>query len=263
MKFVKEILSWILITAYLIVVLGFVSEERKNIPCISVHVQIIDRTNNYFVEEDDIITAIYDKGEKMLGYPIDSINLARLEALIYNHPSIKRAEVYADIHGDLNIDIIQRNPILRIINYNKESYYIDEEGALMPLSNKFTAHVLVANGKINEPYSLRYTKDILTQTEEDELNRGEVLRDLFVLAKYIYEDEFWRAQFEQIYVNGKSFELIPRVGTHVILFGGIENYKEKLRNLKSVYQIGFKKFGWNNYSTINLKYHNQVICTKR
>lgn len=263
MKSVKEILIWVFIAAYLVVVLGFVAEERKTIPCISVNVHIIDETNNYFVEEEDIITTLYDKGEKMLGYPIDSINLARLEELIYEHPSIRNAEVYADIQGDLNIDIQQRNPILRIINYNKESYYIDDEGALMPLSDKFTAHVIVANGKINEPYNLRYTKDIISYNEDDELNRGEILKDLYVLARYIYEDKFWKSQFEQIYVNGNEFELIPRVGTHLIIFGGIENYKKKLRNLKSVYQVGFKRYGWNNYSTINLKYDNQVICTKR
>jgi cell division protein FtsQ len=263
MKSFKEIATWVLIIGYLIVIFGFVSEGRKSIPCITVNVNITDETENFFVEEEDIITAIYDKGEKMLGYPIDSINLASLEELIYNHPSIKNVEVYTGIRGDLNIDIKQRNPILRIINYNNESYYIDDEGALMPLSEKFTAHVLVANGKINEPYSLRYTKDILSSSENDELSRGEVLKDLYVLAKYIYEDEFWNAQFEQIYVNGNSFELIPRVGTHLIILGGIENYQEKLRNLKAVYEVGFKKFGWNTYSKINLKYNNQVICTKR
>jgi cell division protein FtsQ len=262
-KRVFEIASWIGIAAYLVLVLGFVSEKRKVIPCSNVNVNIIDKTNNYFVEEQDVISIIYDKGENLLGYPVDSIDIARLETLIYRHPSIKRAEIYADYFGELNIDIEQRDPILRIINYNNESYYIDDAGALMPLSDKYTAHVLIANGKINEPYSLRYTKDIMSYNEENELNRGKVLKDLYILAKFIYDDDFWRSQIEQIYVNNDGFELVPRVGTHLILFGDIQQYKKKFRNLKAVYEVGFKKFGWNNYSTINLKYDNQVICTKR
>lgn len=263
MKSLREIIVWIFIAAYLVVVLGFVSAERKTIPCISVNVAITDETNNHFVEEDDIISTLYEKHKNILGHPIDSINLSILEEIIHEHPSIKNAEIYANIHGELNIDIQQRNPILRIINYNRESYYIDDEGALMPLSDKYTAHVLVANGKINEPYKLRYTTDIVNFAKEEEFNRGEILKDLYILSKYIYEDEFWNAQFEQIYFNGIDFELIPRVGTHVIVLGSIENYKEKLRNLKAVYEVGFKKYGWNTYSKINLKYNNQVICTKR
>lgn len=263
MKRIVEILIWLGILAYLIIALGFVSGKRKQVPCMSVNVNIIDKTNNYFVEEEDVISLIYENEEKLLGYPIDSINIARLETLIYHHPSVKKAEIYDDFYGNINIDIEQRNPILRIINFNNESYYIDNEGALMPLSDKYTAHVLVANGNINEPYSSRYTKDIMGFNEEDELNRGKVLKELYQLASFINSNEFWSAQIEQIYVRGNEFELTPRVGTHIIEFGTIENYKEKLRNLKAVYEVGFKAYGWNNYSKINLKFNNQVICTKR
>ena len=263
MKRFGNILIWVLILSYLIVALSFVSEKRKNIPCHNIDVLITDKTNNYFVEKDDVIALIYDKGEDIIGYSIDSINIANLETIILNHPSIKNAEIYRNIYGNLHVKVEQRNPIIRIVNYNKESYYIDDEGALMPLSHKYTAHVLVASGVINEPYTLRYTKDILGYNQDDELNRGQLLRDLYILGKYLHQDPFWEAQIEQIYVINNEFELIPRVGTQIIEFGSIENYKEKLRNLKALYRVGFKKFGWNTYTKINLKYNNQVICTKK
>jgi cell division protein FtsQ len=69
---------------------------------------------------------------------------------------------------------------------------------------------------------------------------------------------------EQIYLNEKGeYELIPRVGAHVVKFGSFENYREKFRNLKAFYKKGLNNVGWNQYLYINLKYDNQIICTKK
>jgi cell division protein FtsQ len=44
----------------------------------------------------------------------------------------------------------------------------------------------------------------------------------------------------------------------------MEQWEKKLHNLELLYEQGFSAYGgWNGYSTINLKYTNQVICTKR
>ena len=37
----------------------------------------------------------------------------------------------------------------------------------------------------------------------------------------------------------------------------------KFRNLKALYTEGFKSKGWNSYSTINAKFLNQIVCTKK
>ena len=67
----------------------------------------------------------------------------------------------------------------------------------------------------------------------------------------------------KIYINSKDeLELVPRVGGQRILFGTSENYERKFLKLYALYEQGFKKFGWNNYKTINLSYKNQVVCTK-
>ena len=42
------------------------------------------------------------------------------------------------IDGGLKVDVKQRNPIIRIINADGDSYYLDDEGKLMPLSDKYT-----------------------------------------------------------------------------------------------------------------------------
>ena len=163
----------------------------------------------------------------------------------------------------MHIVIVQREPILRIINYDCTSYYIDCDGALFPLSGKYTARVLAANGKINEPYNLRYTKDITKTEAKDELGRKFIVDDLFILAKFIRADKFLDAFIEQIFINNNDeIELVPKVGTFTILLGDIQNLEEKFTNLKALILIGLPREGWNKYETINIKYKNQVVCTK-
>jgi cell division protein FtsQ len=144
-----------------------------------------------------------------------------------------------------------------------KGYYIAEDGSIMPLTNNFSPFVLVASGHIDEPFNNRQIRNIL-EIDLNNLNKKEkILYNVFRLVKYIYKDEFWRSQIVQIYVNEKyEFELIPRVGPHIIAFGDISYYKEKFEKLKTLYLEGFNKTGWNNYTTLNLKFENQIVCIK-
>jgi cell division protein FtsQ len=84
------------------------------------------------------------------------------------------------------------------------------------------------------------------------------------MAKFIHNHPFWESQVEQIYLNKKGeYEIVPRVGAHLIKLGTYENYREKFRNLKAFYKKGLNNVGWNQYLIINLKYDNQIICKKR
>jgi cell division protein FtsQ len=262
MKKIKQIAPWLMLALYFLVLLPLVGAKKKDIACESINVAISDNTNNYFVQEADVLSMLDDKGILLKGYAIDSINRDRLEELLLQHPSVKNAEVYGTLNGELNIAIEQRNPILRVINSFGESYYIDEEGALMPMSSKYSAHVLVANGQVPFTYTQRQ-KDGLKIVNEDFTDNKDVLSELYTLARFIYADDFWKAQIEQIYVKHVEYELVPRVGAHIVEFGGIEEYPQKFRKLKALYTQGMPKTGWNKYDKVNLKYSNQVICTKR
>lgn len=263
MKKLKEILIWLFIVTYLIVTFGFINREHDRVSCKLIDVEIVDNTGNYFIEKEDIITLLNNKGAKLIGEKIKNIDRYNLEEIIDKHPTVKSADVFFDHNGVVNIHVSQRKPIVRIINENEESYYIDEMGFLMPLSDQFTAHVIIVNGNINESYHNYYSNNVMS--ENDSVNKtSEILKGIYQLANFITNDEFWNAQIQQIYFNNKNeIELIPRVGSHIILFGKAEGIEKKFRKLKAVYDYGFKKFGWNKYRMINLKYKNQVICTKK
>ncbi len=263
MKKLGFILIWIPIFAYLIIISGFISESEGDLLCNEIKINIIDSANTKFIGQEDIITILLQNNQEILGYPVNQINLKELENLLINHHAIKNSELYVTEKGKLNIEIIQHTPVVRIINKMNMGYYIAEDGSIMPLTHNFSPFVIVASGNITEPSFHRPLNNIL-DIDTTGLNRKEkVLYNVFRLVKYIYKDEFWRSQIVQIYVNKKyEFELIPRVGPHIIAFGDISYYKEKFEKLKTLYLEGFNKTGWNNYTTLNLKFENQIVCIK-
>lgn len=263
MKKLKNILIWFLIIAYIAIAMSFVKEKRSKILCLDVKVEILDSLHNGFITVTDIKDFLHETDMNVIGMPIVSINTKDIERKLKLYSAVKHSEVYVTVDGDIRVEIDQRNPIVRIINKRGQSYYIDQEGTIMPLSNKYSSHVLIANGNIVEHFEVNRTREIYCNKDKN-WEKSHLLCDLYQLSKFIYEDEFWRSQIEQVYVNYESeFELIPRVGSHIIYLGSIENYKTKFRNLRAFYKQGLNKVGWNKYTEINLKFDNQVICTKR
>ena len=264
-QLIIEIIVWIAITAYIIVSFGFVNRQDKKTLCDKISITVLDSSYNAFVQPKDILSILSENNHKILHRKYDSLNLSRIEPLILKNPSIKNAEVYKKIDGTINIDITQRKPIIRIINYNGESYYLDQAGNIMPLSEKYTARILVINGNVNEPYNrvLDINYENVDRNNLNEIEQSSKLFEIYKLAKYIHEDKFWRSQIEQIFVNENSeYELIPKVGPSLIILGNIEDYDKKFKKLKTFYKNGLPKYGWTKYKTINLKYKNQVVCEK-
>lgn len=227
--------------AFLIVTLGFVESEHHKIRCKEVSVSIKNSANNYFIDEEEIFNLITKNNLSLTGTLFDSLNKASIEKILSEHPAIRKADIYQELNGKMCIEVEQRVPIIRIIS-GGQSYYIDEEGFTMPVSKKYTSRVLLANGSVSKKFAMD---------------------ELFPLAKYIWDNKFWKSQVEQIWVdrNGE-LEIVPRVGKHKIIFGDAKDYYQKFKKLKAMYDQAFTKLGWNVYKTINLQFKNQVVCTK-
>lgn len=262
MSKLMKILPWAAILLYSLIMLPLIGAQKGETVCSNVQIDIEDDNGMHFVEPKDVMRILNDKRVKLKGNTMDSIDRNETEEILLRHSLVKDAEVYKSLNGTINIQIEQRTPILRVVNRESESFYIDEEGRVMPVSDKYAAHVPVANGNIGDNYSKRRF-DQLKIVNPDSIQEKDVLSKLYTLAVFIHDNEFWKAQIEQIYVNGSEFELVPKVGAHVVVFGSLENYPEKFRNLHALYKQGFPQKGWNRYSKVNVKYKNQIICTKR
>ena len=263
-KIVIQTLVWLIFIGVFVVSLGFTEKQRKSELCRKILVNILDSEQNHFIDSIDIIQLLKNKNYKITHYPLSTLPLNNIEKDIKNLSVVKNAEVYTTLDGYLHIDIVQRTPILRIVNYNYESYYIDNEGVLFPLSDKYTARVLVANGNINEPYALFCNRKAEDAEKQGALKRPTLLDDIFVLSKKIYEDSILCPLIEQIYINEEQqMELVPKIGDFIIVFGDTSQMNHKFIKLKAFYEKVLSKDSWDAFSKVNLMYNKQIVCTQK
>jgi len=252
--------------AGILISLSFATSRQKATRSESLSINIDNNTEEEaFISEDDIKAFFKDRRDKILKTKVGDIQVNDLEKALNTHPAIENAEVSVDVNGDVEVDIRQRHPIVRVFNQDGESYYIDQEARLMPLSNNYTARVLVANGYINEPYGNRSMFSMIDIGRHKVLSEVSVLDDLYNLGMYISADSLLSSLIVQIGVTKENeFELYPAIGNHKIVFGDGKDIEEKFEKLKLFYREGLTKTdSWNKYSAINLKYKNQVVCTKK
>ena len=231
----------VLLLAYLVfAIVSLNPKAEKEMVCNGVRVEVMDKLEKY-IEEKEVISMLDKAKINPVGASFSAIDMEAIENTLKENRLIKRAECYKTVNGEVRIKVFQRTPVLRVIA-NKGNYYVDNEGEIMPVPNNFSAYVPIATGFIEEEFAKK---------------------QLYEFTLFLQKDKFWNAQIEQIYVNPKQdIELIPRVGNHQIILGKIEDYQENLAKLKLFYEKGLNKVGWNKYSKINLKYKNQVVCTK-
>lgn len=256
---------WIIAITGLITSLGFVSRSEQAIVANNLNITIFNNDENLFLSENDVKQFLSDRKDSVLNSSYRNINIPELERALNSHPAIENAEVSRELDGQIKIDIQQRTPVLRVINKDGESYYIDSQSKLMPLNDNYSARVLVASGNIVEPYARRYQFSV-DQIKKNELfSDVSLLDDLLDVSNYINSDTSLANLIQQIYVNEeKELELYPAIGNHKIVFGDAKNIAEKFNKLRVFYTEGLNKSdGWTKYSTINLKYKNLVVCTKK
>jgi cell division protein FtsQ len=255
--------GWIIFSCGMIMLLGFVNKYQESIPCDAVQVKIDDKVPHDFIDREDILNLI--NSNSIIGKPIGSINISLLEKKLMSNPYVNKAEVYSSVDGKLQVNVLQRDPLVRIINSDNEQFYIDRNGKFMPVSDHYSTPVITANGYIFEPFSMMQVPewDSVTVSDSVALRPKQIITEIFELAKYLDADTFWNALAEQIYINELlEIEMIPRIGNHRIILGTTDNLEEKLNRLYIFYTRGLQNTGWNNYSVIDLKYKNQVVCTK-
>lgn len=245
---------------------AFMQEQENQLLCSKVRIAIIRNPSQeiFFVEEDAVRELIAKKFGQIENTALSNIDVNKLERLMYTNPWVEQADVYMSINGVMNIEIQQKQPILRIINSSGESFYMDTQGNLMPWSPDFTPRTIVANGSIDERYSIwsRISMDEIINS--DTLKTLTILDDLCNLTRFILADEFWQAYTEQIFLNEqKDIELVPKAGNHKIIFGSADEIAAKFQKLKIFYKEGLSHTGWKQYDTLNLKFNNQMVCTKR
>lgn len=257
--------AWVLVLSGLLFSLGFVSKKEKEIVANALNIEILNNEENLFLNEAAVKTFVQQREEPILGMPYGKIGIPELEKALNSHPAIENAEVSATLSGEVKVEITQRTPLVRIINKDGESYYIDKQSKLMPLNENYSARVIVANGEIFEPYDRRQLYSVDQIAKSETFSKVSVLDDILAVTRHILSDTLLCHLIHQIYVNqDQELELFPVFGCQKIIFGKAVLLNEKFNKLKLFYTQGINKTdGWNKYNRLNLKYKNMVVCTKK
>ncbi len=255
----RRVFLLVLIIASIVLVV-VLQKNYNNTICSDIKIVIKDGTNGKYITRSSVIEYIYKQTQKeIVGNTYKNIDMSEIENVLNKNFYVKKSEVYRSQNGVITINIIQREPLVRVYNEANEDFYIDREGYFLPISKNYASYVPIFNGNIPKIDSL-FKNEIKNIADYNIL----IYSDIYDLAKELEKNKFTKTMIDQIYVNNENeFEMIPKVGNFKILFGTMEKSAEKIRNLENFYLQIAPKEGWRKYSIINLKYTNQVVCELR
>jgi len=234
----------------LVILLVAAIGRRNHELCKDYMITIQGAQKNLFINEKDIRKQLNSSLDgKIKGEPIAEFNLRKLEQMLEGNAWVKNANLYFDNREVLHVSIEEKEPIARIFTAAGKSFYIDNEGGKMPLSDIMSARVPVFT---NFP-----DKKVLTMKDSI------LLDDINKTASFILNDSFWMAQTEQIDITeDRNFELIPTIGNHVVKLGKGNDIEKKFHRLFIFYQQVLSKTSFDKYNIVDVQYTGQVIGSK-
>jgi cell division protein FtsQ len=239
-----KLFNWVntrLFLMFLLVVFLFSFTSKRNIERkISKTTVVFVGDNAPFIKLETVNKLLIENKRDVQSIDKDKLDLNKLEKVLNNHEMIEKSQVFVSVDGVLKALVKQKTPIARVFN-GDHSYYIDFKGDVMPLSTNYTARVPLVSGEINK-------KNI------------EKLSELF---RIIYNDDFLKKNIigVRIMPNG-SLIMYNRNFNYQIDFGGAVRMKAKFNNYKAFFQKTVLDSSLNKYKKIDLRFTQQVVCTK-
>jgi len=230
----------ILLVSLVVFLYGFSNLKNSTQKVADISIEF-EQGDNLFMDYQMVNKLLIQNGRTVKNLTKSVIDLHNLEAKIRSHPMVESASVFLTVDGFLKAKIRQRTPIARVV-VNNESYYIDRQAKSMPLSENFSARVLLISGYVKEQ------------------NNVEIQQ----LVTAILEDEFLKEQIIGVEIKPKNeYVLDTRVGDQKIILGKIDNLDQKFKNLGSFYIKTMADSTIYKYDSINLKYNKQVVATNK
>ena len=248
-KIIKWMITtlWIAIGAGTIFLLGAAAKRKEEKKCIGVYISIHGVSNNFFVDKKDIMDSIIAiVGGDPTGEKLSSFDLEKIENGLTANVWVKSAQLFFDNNEQLQVNVLEREPVARIFTTVGTTFYIDSSIEMLPLSEKFSARL-----------------PVFTDFPQEKADTG-LLTDIKNISLAVQKDSFCMAMIDQIDITPqKTFEMVPKIGNQLIVFGDGSDIDEKLNNLKLFYEKVLTKTGWNYYSSIDLEYKDQVVAKRK
>jgi cell division protein FtsQ len=243
---------WVAIGVSAVVLLVAAVHKKDSRTCNGIEIEIRGVSNNFFIDQSDI-TRIVEKfaGGNIKGKAIEDFDLVSMENALKKEIWINSAELYFDNNDILQAEVHEREPIARLFSLGGNSFYIDSTVKILPLSEKLSARVPVFTG---------FPTDNRVLSKQD----SSLLKDVKAMSMYIQKDSFLMAMIDQVDITGqRNFELIPKIGDQVIVFGDAKDMEQKFQKLRLFYKKVIPRYGWSRYNVINLQYKGQLVAKIR
>jgi cell division protein FtsQ len=247
----KNIMGKLAIVLVLILIIaGFVAANyfAKNNTYKGVHVKLDNADNANFITINDVTNATIKAKNITAGITkLSEIDINSLEHILVANPWVSHANIYIGNDDYLNINVTQKEPVLRLLNGDIAQNYLDNAGNIIPLHPDNYADVpIVTCTKLGFSFADQ-----------------KVRKQLVGISSFISKDSFWNNMITQINVNDKKeIELIPVIANQIILFGDTSLMQNKFNRLFKFYKEAMPKVGAETYNNLNLKYAGQIIANK-
>jgi cell division protein FtsQ len=259
MKGNKKISSsflWLVSLGFLLCLVAFTEYRNLSKYCIDLIISIEQgekakgiHENNFFIDKENVEDIITYKGrESIEGKKLIHINVSDVENRVKMDKFVKDVEVSKTLKGELEVKVTQRRPIARFIR-SDSAFYISDQGVFLPMSNRYTARVILISEQGKSPYFLSNELN----DESDSL--------FYELLTQIDEDDFFNKIVSEIIIK-EDGELWfrPQVSRQMIIWGLPIDTKSKYKRLKKLYKDILPSKGWNKYQLVNLSFKDQIIC---
>ena len=218
---------------------SFTSKRNDARKTQKVKVEFVNNSSLY-VSYEAVNKLLIENGAQLKTIGKDKVVLNKLEKILNEHDMIQKSEVFVSIEGVLKAVVTQRTPIARVFN-EYGSFYIDSKGNRMPLSPIQTARLPLVFGEI------------------DDKNE----KEMYDLLWFIYNDDFLKKNITGIEIlPSGSLRMTSRNYNYEIEFGKTVEIARKFDNYKAFFQKAVHDTLIDQYKVINLKFTQQVVCTK-
>jgi hypothetical protein len=248
-------LMWFGVAAGMFTIIAAAMKVQQASVCKGYLIKISGSGDGKLFTTQDQVTLLLKAATKgnITGQHKTDFNLPVMEDLLEQSSWVYNAEIYFDNQDVLHVNVIERKPLARIFNVKGESYYIDETGRHIPLSDKVTLDV---------PVFTSYPDKKIFNVSDSAL-----LQNMIATASFITSDSFWAAQVSEININSCGadcwdMQMIPSVGNHKVDLGDGSDIASKFHRLYLFYDQVLKRTGFDKYQKVDVQYDGQVIGIK-
>ena len=234
----------VLATSIWVLLYGFKWQHKKTIQAVKISITNPAAAN--FLNAAYIQRILHAQfGDEIVSQSVNGTTISKVEGFLNKNSWIQNAEAFIDVNNNLQIEVAQKTPFIRVFEQNGASYYLDRSLHPIPLSESYTP-VLMAVANVP---SYNYAAKLNT------------FKAIAFIANHIEADTFWNAQTQMIVVRDTNdFALLTALGKQIIILGDTSNLQNKLANVFLFYRKLLKKIGWNQYTTIDARFDGQLVA---